>query len=101
MEGHEIQVSVPDIAAALNVPCDDPNDLFGEYPSNVALHVIIEDMCGGDYDDEKHTCVGLSKLLPKLWFIDSVLKKNVCPLGHKTQRIGDSLAALYAFHKKY
>jgi hypothetical protein len=30
-----------------------------------------------------------------------VLKKNVCPLGHKTQWISDVLAALYAFEKKY
>ncbi len=43
IEGHEIQVSVADIAATLNVPCDDPVDLFGEYPSDVALH-IIEDV---------------------------------------------------------
>jgi hypothetical protein len=36
-----------------------------------------------------------------LLLVDSVLKKNVCPLGHKTQRMGDVLAALYAFDKKY
>jgi hypothetical protein len=39
--------------------------------------------------------------LQDLWLVDTVLKRNVCPLGHKTQRIGDFLAALYAFHKKY
>jgi len=36
-----------------------------------------------------------------IYYVDSILKKNVCSLGHKTQRIGDVLTALYAFEKKY
>jgi hypothetical protein len=58
-------------------------------------------MCEGEYGDDKRTCAGRSKLPPKLWLIDSVLKRNVCPLGHKTQRIGDALVVLYAFHQKF
>jgi hypothetical protein len=101
IDGHEMHVSVADIATALNIPCDDPVDSFGEYPSDVTLQVIIADMCEGEYGDDKRTCIGRSKLPPKLWLIDFVLKRNVCPLGHKTQRIGDTLAALYAFHQKF
>jgi hypothetical protein len=40
-------------------------------------------------------------LPPHLLLVDSMLKKNVCSLGHKTQRIDDVLAAHYAFEEKY
>jgi len=62
---------------------------------------IIHDMFGGAYGDIKRTCAKRAQLPPHLLLVDSVLKKNVCPLGHKTQRIGDVLHALYAFEKRY
>jgi hypothetical protein len=59
---------------------------------------IIEDMCAGQYVDDKNNVGNRSKLPPQLWLVDS-LQRNMCPLGHKTQRHDQFLQALYAFHK--
>jgi hypothetical protein len=99
--GQQVYVSVDDIARALGCPTTDPRGRFGEYPPHCDLHFIIHDMFGGAYGDIKRTCAKRAQLPPHLLLVDSVLKKNVCPLGHKTQRIGDVLHALYAFEKRY
>jgi len=99
--GQEVYVCVTEISNAIKCPCDDQHAQFGEYPPHCDLHFIIREMFGGVYGDTKHTCATRSQLPHNLLLIDYVLKKNVCPLGHKTQRIGDSLAALYAFQEKY
>jgi hypothetical protein len=99
--GQQVYVSVDDIARALGCPTDDPRGKFGEYPPHCDLHFIIRDMFGGAYGDIRRTCAKRAQLSPHLLLVDSILKKNVCPLGHKTQRIGDVLAALYAFENRY
>jgi len=99
--GQQVYVSIEDIARALDCPIDDPRGKFGEYPPHCDFHFIIRDMFGGAYGDERRTCAKRAQLPPHLLLVDSVLKKNVCSLRHKTQRIGDVLAALYAFEKKY
>jgi hypothetical protein len=99
--GQHVYVSVDDIANALGCPTTDPRCRFGEYPPRCDLHFIICDMFGGAYGDDKRTCAKRAQLPHHLLLIDSVLKKNVCPLGHKTQRIGDVLAALYTFDRQY
>jgi hypothetical protein len=99
--GQQVYVSIDDIARALDFPTTDPRDRFGEYPPHCDLHFIIRDMFGGAYGDIRRTCAKRAQLPPHLLLVDSVLKNNVCPLGHKTQRIGDVLFALYAFEKRY
>jgi hypothetical protein len=99
--GQQVYVSVDDIARALDCPTTDPRGRFGEYPPHCDLHFIIRDMFGGAYGDSRRTCAKRAQLPPHLLLVDSVLKKNVCLLGHKTQRIGDILFALYAFEKRY
>jgi hypothetical protein len=94
-------VSVDDIVNALGCPTTDPRGRFGEYPPHCDLHFIIRDMFGGAYDNDRSTCVKIAQLPHHLLLVDSVLKKNVYPLGHKTLRIGDVLAALYAFERQY
>jgi hypothetical protein len=41
------------------------------------------------------------KIPQNLLFIDMVLYRNVCPLGHKTQRRDLFLNALYSFHRGF
>jgi hypothetical protein len=60
---------------------------------------IIEDMCAGQYADEKRNAGNRSKLPPPLWLVDSIMQRNVCPLGHRSQRRDQFLQALYSFHK--
>jgi hypothetical protein len=62
---------------------------------------IIEDMCAGQYANEKRNAGSRSKLPPQLWLVDSIMQQNVCPLEHKSQRHDQFLQALYAFHKGY
>jgi hypothetical protein len=94
-------VSIEDIARAFDCPINDPRSKFGEYPPHCDLHFIIRDMFRGAYGEERHTCAKRAQLPPHLLLVDSILKKNVCPLGHKTQRIGDVLASFYAFERNY
>jgi hypothetical protein len=42
-----------------------------------------------------------AKITQNLLFIDMVLYKNMCPLGHKTQRREMFLSALYTFHRGF
>jgi len=99
--GQHVYVRIEDIANALGCPTDDPRGRFGEYPQHCDLHFIIRDRFQGAYGDDRRMCAKRAQLPHHLLLVDSILKKNVCPLGHKTQRIGDVLAALYAFEKKY
>jgi hypothetical protein len=96
-----IYVGVSEIADAINCPSDDPSGRFGEYPPHCDLHFIVTSKFGGIYGDSKSTCIKIAQLPPSLLLVDSVLKRNVCPLGHKAQRIGDILTAFYVFEEKY
>jgi hypothetical protein len=62
---------------------------------------IVSDMCEGQYADRHRNVANKAKIPPKLWFVDVVLHRNVCPLGHKTQRQDMFLSALYSFHRGY
>jgi hypothetical protein len=97
----EFQVTIEDIAEVLGCPHECPSPRFTEPPSEFDVHMIVQDMCEGEYADKKKNCTSKAKLPSKLWLVDTVLKKNVCPLGHKTQRTGEFLATLYAFYKKH
>jgi hypothetical protein len=99
--GQHVYVSIDDIANALGCPTTDPRGRFGEYSPHCDLHFIIHDMFGGAYGDSQRTCAKRAQLPPHLLLVDSILKRNVCPFGHKTLRIGDVLATLYAFEKQY
>jgi hypothetical protein len=65
------------------------------------MQAMIGDMCDGCYTNKHPNCMRKSTLPPYLWFMDTVLQKNVCPLGHKTQGCGSFLTALYAVHSDY
>jgi hypothetical protein len=96
-----LDVTTADIAAALH--CNDehpPADAqLDEQPDTLYVSEIIEDMCAGQYADEKRNAGSRSKLPQPLLLVDYVLHRNVCPLGHKSQRRDQFLQALYAFHK--
>jgi hypothetical protein len=52
----------------------------------LSVFEIIEDMCAGQYADEKRNAGSWSKLPQQLLLVDYVLYRNVCPLGHKLQK---------------
>jgi hypothetical protein len=77
---------------ALECPHKWPPDLVrwkgtprcGIFPTSLTVQEMVDDMCGGQYTNEHCNCTSKSLLTPYLWFVDTVLQKNVCPLGHKT-----------------
>jgi hypothetical protein len=99
--GEAREVTTSDIATALH--CNDehlPADAqLDEHTESFYVSKIIEDMCAGQYADEKGNASNQSKLPPQLWLVDSIMQWNVCPLGHKLQRRNQFLQVLYAFHK--
>jgi hypothetical protein len=101
VDGKELQITIEDIAEALGCPHENfSSSRFTEAPE-FDLHMIVHDMCDGVYENRKRNCTSKAKLPSRLWLVDAVLKRNVCPLGHKIQRSGAFLAALYAFHRKH
>jgi hypothetical protein len=62
---------------------------------------IVLDMCEGQFADRHKNATSKAKMPPKLWFVDVMLQRNVCPLGHKMQRQDMFLTTLYSFHKGY
>jgi hypothetical protein len=100
IHGIEFQVTVEDIEEALGCPHACPSPRYTE-PPEFDVHMIVQDMCDGAYADRKNNCTSKAKLPSRLWLVDTVLKKNACPMGHNTQRTGEFLVALYAFYRKH
>jgi hypothetical protein len=98
-DGVAIEITVEDIALALDCPDECPFDLvhsdgtprYGPFPTSRSVQAMIDDMCVGQYTNELRKCTSKSMMPLALWFVDSMLQKNVCPLGHKTQRRGTFL----------
>jgi hypothetical protein len=101
VKGKPVEVTTADIAAALKCNDDHPpvEAQMDAQPEPFYISQIIDDMCGGKYADNKNNAGSRSKLPPQLWLVDSILYRNVCPLGHKTQRRDPFIQALYGFYK--
>ncbi|KAG5546228.1 hypothetical protein RHGRI_018418 [Rhododendron griersonianum] len=98
IDGVTVTVTPRDIAAALH--CTRAVSGYAPFPDGVTFDGIVGDMCGGRYGRrQSHTHRAF--LPARVWFVDSVLKANVCVSGHHEERYGTFLQALYAFHKGY
>jgi hypothetical protein len=103
IDDEDVEVTVADIAAILKCHAEPPKEEepWIVYPSMLTTEDIVSDICQGQFADRHKNAANKAKLLPQLWFVDVVLQKNVCPLGHKTQRRDLFLSALYSFYKGY
>jgi hypothetical protein len=103
IDGREVEVTIGDVAAVLKCSHEPPeSDIpWIECPSMLTLEDIVSDMCEGQYADDRRNAASKTKIPQNLLFIDMVLYRNVCPLGHKTQRRDLFLSALYSFHKGF
>jgi hypothetical protein len=86
IDGREVEVTIADVVAVLKCSHEPPeSDVpWLECPSMLTLEDIIFDMCEGQYADSHRNAANKTKIPRNLLFIDMVLYKNVCPLGHKT-----------------
>jgi hypothetical protein len=103
IDGREVEVTIGDIAAVLKCSHAPPeSDIpWIECPSMLTLEDIVSDMCEGQYADDRQNAASKTKIPRNLFFIDMVLYRNVCPLGHKTQRRDLFLSAFYSFHRGF
>ena len=103
IDDRDVEVSVADIAASLKCHTEQPEaeDQWIAHPSFLTTKDIVGDMCEGQFADQHKNATSKSKLPPQLWFVDFMLHRNVCPLGHKMQRWDLLLTTLYSFHKCY
>jgi hypothetical protein len=103
IDDRDIEVTIADIEAVLKCHHEPPkvDKPWIDCPSMLTIEDIISDMCEGQYADKHKNAASKVKIPPKLWFVDVVLQKNVCPLGHKTQRRDMFLSAIYSFHKLF
>jgi hypothetical protein len=103
IDGREVEVTIGDVAAVLKCSHEPPESdtPWLECPSMLTLEDIVSDMCEGKYADDRRNATSKTKIPHNLLFIDMVLYRNVCPLGHKTQRRDLFLSALYSFHRGF
>jgi hypothetical protein len=96
-------VTIADVAAVLKCSHEPPElDIpWIDCPSMLTIEDIVSDMCEGQYANKHRNAASKVKIPPNLWFIDVVLYRNVCPLGHKTQRTDMFLSALFLFHRGF
>jgi hypothetical protein len=101
VKGKQVDVTTSDIAAALHCNDEHPSAdaQLDDQPNAFYVSVIIEDTCASQYAHEKRNAGSRSKLPQPLLLVDYILYRNVCPLGHKSQRRDQFLQALYTFHK--
>jgi hypothetical protein len=103
IDRREVEVTKADVAAVLKCS-HEPTELdvpWLECPSMLTLEDIFFDMCEGQYVDKHWNAASKAKIPRNLLFNDMVLYRNVCPLGHKSQRQDMFLSALYAFHRGF
>jgi hypothetical protein len=103
IDGRNVEVTIGDIAAVLKYSHEpSESDIpWLECLSILTLEDIVSDMCEGQYADNRRNAASKTKIPRNLLFIDMVLYRNVCPLGHKTQRRDLFLSALYSFHRGF
>jgi hypothetical protein len=96
-------VTIADVAAILKCSHEPPeSDVpWLECPPMLTVEDIVSDLCEGQFVDSHRNAASKTKIPQNLLFIDMVLYRNVCPLGHKTQRRDIFLSALYAFHRGF
>jgi hypothetical protein len=103
IDDRDIEVTIANIAATLKCH-DEPPEADEQWivcPFMLTTEDIVSDMCEGQFADRHKNVASKAKMPPMLWFVDVVLQRNVCPLGHKTQRRDLFLSALYSFYKGY
>jgi hypothetical protein len=103
INGREVEVTIADVVAILKCSHEpSKSDIpWLECPPMLILEDIVSDMCEGQYADSHRNAANKMKIPQNLLFIDMVLYRNMCSLGHKTQRRDLFLSALYAFHRGF
>jgi hypothetical protein len=103
IDRREVEVTIADVATMLKCSHEpSKSDIpWLECLPMLTLDDILFDMCEGQYADHHQNAASKTKIPQNLLFIDMVLYRNVCPLGHKTQRRDLFLNALYAFHRGF
>jgi hypothetical protein len=86
IDGREVQVTIADVATVLKCNHEHPeSDVpWLECPPMLTVEDIVSDMCEGQFADSHRNAASKTKIPHNLLFIDMVLYRNVCPLGHKT-----------------
>jgi hypothetical protein len=96
-------VTIANVAATLKCSHTSPDSDIPwiDCPSMLTIEDIDSNICEGQYANRHRNAASKAKIPLKLWFVDVMLSRNMCPLGHKTQRRDMFLSALYAFHKGF
>jgi hypothetical protein len=82
----EVEVTIADVAVILKFSHEPPESDVPWLVCSLMLTLkdIVSDMCEGQYADSHRNAASKTKIPRNLLFIDMVLYRNMCPLGHKT-----------------
>ena len=105
----DIKLTTADIATALqcsheclfDILARDGTPQYLDLPSGPTVQHIVDDICHGRCTNNLCNCTSKVLLPSRLWLVDVILQRNMCPIGHKTHRCGPFLLALYAFQRGF
>jgi hypothetical protein len=85
IDSRDVEVTTVDLAATLKCSHEPPkSDVpWIDCPSMLTIKDIVSDMCEGQYANKHQNAASKAKIPWNLWFVDVVLYRNVCPLGHR------------------
>jgi hypothetical protein len=103
IDDRDVEVTIADVAATLKCSHEPPSSDIPwiDCPSMLTIEDIDSIICEGQYANRHRKAASKVKIPLKLWFVDVMLCRNICPLGHRAQRRDMFLSALYAFHKGF
>ncbi|GMP61822.1 hypothetical protein CsSME_00024134 [Camellia sinensis var. sinensis] len=74
---------------------------FPEVEDQQPIHLLIQQYFPGAHGDNSFTCLRRSKLTSRLFFLDSMVHKNVLPLGHRAERRLEFVRVLHGYQLGY
>jgi hypothetical protein len=103
IDDKDVELTIANVVAALKCSHEPPDSDIPwiDCPFMLTIEDIVSDMCEGQYADSHHNAASKAKIPLKLWLVDVLLYRNMCPLGHKTQRWDMFLSALYSIHRGF
>ncbi|CAL5398226.1 unnamed protein product [Camellia sinensis] len=101
IDGHIVHITSSMIATALGFFAKPEYQPFPEFEDRQPIHSLIQQYFPRAHGDNNFTCLRRSKLPSRLLFIDSVVHKNVLPLGHRAERRLEFVRVLHGYQHGY
>ncbi|CAL5423244.1 unnamed protein product [Camellia sinensis] len=101
IDGHVVHITSAMIAKVLEFFAKPEEQPFPEVEDRQPVPHLIQHYFPGAHGDPSFTCLRRSKLPSRLLLLDSVVHKNVLPLGHRAERRLEFVRVLHGYQLGY